>query len=159
MVINTDDLINSVVDQVKRGMDAFQHINLLEVGIGLVGIGTVAACIQLYRDWKKQKGYRMAVRERTTKETELLSEIINDGLFEAECAGKISNQRVRALYAEMSKKLNLPDLVPKQHRLPILKEELKRKRIKEGKLDVKQWKRTTFSDTVGKFNFWTKKSA
>jgi hypothetical protein len=154
MVIDTDKILSDITGHLNTGLSYYEHVHLGHVGLALATAGGVLALYALYKDWKKKKGYRMAVRERTTKEAELLGQIINDGLFEAECAGKISNQRVRALYAEMSKKLDLPDLVPKQHRLPILKEELKRKRIKEGKLDIAQWKRTTFSDTVGKFKFW-----
>lgn len=160
MVIDTDVILANAAETFKNGVHAFQNIGLGDVGMGLIAIGVALAANQLWRSWKKKKGYRMAVRERTTKETELLGQIINDGLFEAECAGKISSQRVRALYNDISKKLDLPDLVPKQYRLPMVKEELKRKRIREGKLDPKTMNKTIFSEKIGGFatKFWPKKA-
>lgn len=130
----------------------------LELGVAMLTIGTLAAIRELIIEWKKRKGFRMAVRERTTKETELLGEIINDGLFEAELAGKISEQRMKALYKLCSEKLDLPDLVPKQTRLKIVKEEVKRRLIQSGKLDPKSLSKTKFSETIGGFakKFWKK---
>lgn len=161
MIIDTDVIQNQIWETLTKAVHIYPHVEPVHVGGGLVGAGLVLAAHSVWKDWKKKKGYRMAVRERTAKETELLGQIINDGLFEAECAGKISTQRVRALYGELSKKLNLPDLVPKQHRLPMLKEELKRKRIKEGKLDPKTIGRTVFGQAVGEFakKFWPVKKA
>ncbi len=106
------------------------------------------------RDWKQQRGYRMAVRERTDKETELLCQIINDGLFEAELKGKLSERRMNALYQLCSDKLELPDLIPKERRLKLVKEQVKSRLVKSGKLNPATWRKTTFSTHVGKFKFW-----
>jgi hypothetical protein len=154
MVIDMIEVRDNVVSYLADSTKAFQDVTLGQVGIGLIAVGCVLAVHALYKDWKKKKGYRMALRERSTKLDEILSQVINDGLFEAEVAGKISQKEMNALYAEISKKLDLPDLVPKQRRCKIVKEEIKARLVKSGKLDVSQWKRTTFSDTVGKFKFW-----
>lgn len=154
MVIDMIEVRDNVVSYLADGMKAFQEVTLGHIGIGLLALGCVLAAHALYKDWKKKKGYRMALRERSTKLDEILSQVINDGLFEAEVAGKISQKEMNALYSEISKKLDLPDLVPKQRRCKIVKEEIKARLVKSGKLDPLQWKRTTFSDTVGKFKFW-----
>lgn len=158
MVIDTNELPALMFGQLKAAAEAFQNISLLDAGVMLVTVGTIAGLRQLIVDWKRRKGFRMAVRERTTKETELLCQIINDGLFEAELSGKISEQRMKALYKLCSDKLDLHDLVPKQTRLKILKEELKRKRILEKKLDPKTLSKTKFSEAIGEFanKFWKK---
>lgn len=132
----------------------------LELGVAMLTIGTLAAIRELIIEWKKRKGFRMAVRERATKETELLGQIINDGLFEAELAGKISEQRMKALYKLCSEKLDIPDLVPKQTRLKIVKEEVKRRLIKDYKIKPETLTKTTFSETIGGFanKFWRKAS-
>lgn len=158
MVIDTDEIHTALVGFVKAGTTAFQNMGWFEVGVTLLTVGTLAAIRQTIVDWRKRKGFRMAVRERTTKETELLSQIINDGLFEAEMNGKISEQRMKALYKLCSDKLDLPDLVPKQVRLKIVKEEVKRRLIESGKLDPKTLGKTKFSETIGGFakKFWKK---
>jgi len=154
MVIDTDKMFGDVAGHLNTGIRAFENLSLGQVGFGLVAFGGVLALYSLYKDWKKQKGYRMALRERSTKLDEILSQVINDGLFEAELAGKISQKEMNNLYSEISRKLDLPDLVPKQRRCKIVKEEIKARLVKSGKLDISQWKKTTFSDTVGKFKFW-----
>jgi len=154
MVIDTDKILSNVAGHLNTGLSYYEHVHLGHVGLVALTAGCVLGLFALYKDWRKKKGYRMAVRERTTKETELLGQIINDGLFEAELAGKISEQRMNALYRLCSDKLDIPDLIPKQRRLKLVKEEIKARLIKSGKLDISQWKKTTFSDTVGKFKFW-----
>lgn len=123
-----DRAVDFVVTGMKDGAEIFQRLTLLDVGIVLLTVGTVLAINALWQDYRKKKGYRMVLRDRNDKAHALLGQIINDGLFEAECAGKISNQEVLALYREMSKKLDLPDLVPKKTRLKIVKAELKKLR-------------------------------
>ena len=104
----------------------------------------------------------MAVRERTTRETELLTNILNDGILNAEFKGEISQQRMKALFDFCSKKLDLPDLVPKQVRLELVKEQLKARRFHSDKKgDVSKYqafKTTKFSETIGGFadKFWKK---
>jgi hypothetical protein len=151
MKIDTDELFAFGTAHLYTVKTAFENISLGDVGVGLLAVGCVLAAAQLYKDWKKRKGYRMAVRERDVRETELLTNILGDGLFEAEHAGKISNQRARALYDELSRKLDLHDLVPKQHRLKTVKEQIKTRLVKSGKLDPTQIKRTTFAEKIGKF--------
>jgi len=159
----------SVIVAVANGMysiaDAFQQMTLLDVGVVLISVGVLAGLRQLYIDWRKKKGYRMVLRDRNDKAHALLTRVINDGLFEAECAGEISNKEVLALYAEMSKKLDLPDLVPKKHRLKIVKAELKKLRNSKDPEIVKARshvpkipggmpeviRRKKFAEYVGKF--------
>lgn len=154
MTIDMMEVRDDLVTHLYEGLQVFQNLSLGQVGAALLATGGVLALHALYKDWTKKKGYRMAVRERTDKERRLLEEIINDGLFEAEFAGKISEQRMNALYQFCSDKLDLPDLIPKERRTKLVKEQVKARLIKSGKLDISQWKKTTFSDTVGKFKFW-----
>ena len=128
MTVDMIDLRDNAIAQLKTAANAFQHVSLLDVGVVLVTVGVILALNIIYRDWRKKKGYRMVLRDRNDKAHALLTKIINDGLFEAECAGKISSKEVNALYAEMSHKLALPGLTPKQRRLKIVKAELKKLR-------------------------------
>lgn len=155
-----DRAVDWVVTGSKEAADAFQHMTLLDVGVVLVTVGVIAGLNVIIRDWRRKKGYRMVLRDRNDKTHALLTQIINDGLFEAECAGKISNKEVRDLYREMSKKLDLPDLVPKKIRLKIVKEELKRQRF--SKESYAEWKARRqpkkFREAMGTFaqKFWRK---
>lgn len=164
MTVDMLDMRNRAIDytvsSMKEAVDAFQHLSLLDVGVVLIGVGVLAGLNAVYQDWRKKKGYRMVLRDRNDKAHALLTQIINDGLFEAECANKISNKEVLDLYREMSKKLDLPDLVPKKHRLKIVKEELKRARF--SKQSYADWKKSRmpkkFSEVIGTFanKYWKK---
>ncbi len=147
----------------SHAMAALEFVdnNALEIGVVLLGVGTLLACDLVWRRWLKRKGMRMALRERDLKEKELLTTIINDGLFEAEMAGKISTRRMNELYATLARDLKLDDLVPKKRNCAILKENIKRKRIAEGKLDPKEIGKKKFSERVGSFanKFWRTKAA
>jgi hypothetical protein len=123
-----EHVLDFIASHIKAAMDTFVNFSLMEVGVILTVIGTIAGLNVIWHDWRKKKGYRMVLRDRNDKAHALLTQIINDGLFEAECAGKISTKEVLALYSEMSKKLDLPDLVPKQRRLKLVKAELKKLR-------------------------------
>ncbi len=155
MTVDMIDLRDQTVTQLKEVASAFQHLTLLDVGVVCVTIGVLLALRAIWLDWRKKKGYRMVLRDRNDKMHSLLTQIINDGLFEAECAGKISNKEVLELYREMSKKLDLPDLVPKKARLKIVKEDLKRQRF--GKIDYAAWKKARmpkkFAEYIGKYKF------
>lgn len=163
MKIDTDELYASGLAHLDAAKHSFESLSLGDVGIGLLTVGCVLAAVQLFKDWKKRKGYRMAVRERDAKETELLTQIIGDGIFEAEFAGKLSQQRANVLYNELSKKLGLHDLVPKQRRLKIVKEEIKARLFHEDKPEKtsptdkgksSKWNKfhkTSFAETIGKF--------
>ena len=155
MTVDMIDLRDQAITQLKEAANAFQHISLLDVGVACVTVGVLLALRAIWLDWRKKKGYRMVLRDRNDKAHALLTQVINDGLFEAECAGKLSNKEVLALYKEMSSKLDLPDLVPKKHRLKIVKEELKRQRF--GKIDYAAWKKARmpqkFAEYIGKYKF------
>lgn len=155
MTVDMIDLRDQAITQLKVAANAFQHFTLLDVGVIFVTAGVLAALRAIFLDWRKKKGYRMVLRDRNDKTHALLTQIINDGLFEAECAGKLSNKEVLSLYKEMSSKLDLPDLVPKKHRLKIVKEELKRQRF--GKIDYAAWKKSRlpkkFAEYVGSYKF------
>lgn len=155
MTVDMIDLRDQAITQLKATASAFQNISLLDVGVTCVTIGVLLALRAIWLDWRKKKGYRMVLRDRNDKAHALLTQVINDGLFEAECAGKLSNKEVLALYKEMSSKLDLPDLVPKKHRLKIVKEELKRQRF--GKIDYAAWKKARmpkkFAEYIGSYKF------
>lgn len=157
MTVDMIDLRDQAVTQLKEVANAFAHMSLLDVGVVLVGVGVLAGLNVIWKDWRKQKGYRMVLRDRNDKAHALLTQVINDGLFELECAGKLSNKEVLALYKEMSSKLDLPDLVPKKHRLKIVKEELKRQRFGAKKIDYNAWKKARlpqkFAEYIGKYKF------
>ena len=166
MIELRDNAYNGAVTQLKEAANAFSHLTLLDVGVVFVGVGVLLGLNAIYKDWRakkaaiaeeerRQKGYRMVLRDRNDKAHALLTRVINDGLFEAECAGELSNKEVLELYKEMSAKLDLPDLVPKKHRLKIVKEELKRQRF--GKIDYSAWKKSRlpkkFAEYVGSYKF------
>jgi hypothetical protein len=155
MTVDMIDLRDQAVTQLKTVADGFAHLTLLDVGVTCVTVGVLLALRAIWLDWRKKKGYRMVLRDRNDKTHALLTQIINDGLFEAECAGKISNKEVLDLYREMSRKLDLPDLVPKKARLKIVKEDLKRQRF--GKIDYTSWKNSKmpkkFAEYIGKYKF------
>lgn len=155
MTVDMIDLRDQAVTQLKGAANAFSHLTLLDVGVTCVTVGVLLALRAIWLDWRKKKGYRMVLRDRNDKAYALLTDIIGDGLFEAEHAGKISNKEARVLYKEVSDKLGLHDLVPKQHRVKNLKEELKRKRF--AKISYEAWKKSKlpskFADYVGKYKF------
>ena len=157
MTVDMIELREQAFTQLKEAANAFQHITLLDVGVVCVTIGVLLGLNVVWKDWRKKKGYRMVLRDRNDKAHALLTRIINDGLFEAECAGEISNKEVLDLYREMSKKLDLPDLVPKKARLKIVKEDLKRKRFGEKKIDYSAWKKSKmpkkFAEYIGSYKF------
>lgn len=150
-----------------------QSLTAGDIGIILTTVGLLLGTAYLYRRWRKRRGYRMVVRERMTKNNRLLADIINDGLFEAECAGKISNQEVLKLYAEMAKKLDIPDLVPKKKLAQIVKAELKANRNSSKNSKARAHKpnipgpkpneivpKEKFSERIGKFAInWRKRVA
>jgi len=166
MTVDMIDLRDQAITQFKAAASSFQNISLLDVGVTFLTVGILLGIRAIVIDWKlkkaaiaeyerKQKGYRMVLRDRNDKAHALLTRVINDGLFEAECAGELSNKEVLELYKEMSAKLDLPDLVPKKHRLKIVKEELKRQRF--GKIDYAAWKKARmpkkFAEYIGTYKF------
>ena len=157
MVDVRDRVVDFTVNGAKEAADAFSRMTLLDVGMILIIIGVVAGLNVIWKDWRRKKGYRMVLRDRNDKAHALLTQIINDGLFEAECAGKISNKEVLELYREMSRKLDLPDLVPKKHRLKIVKEDLKRQRFGAMGIDYAAWKQSKmpkkFAEYIGNYRF------
>ena len=116
---------DQVIAKGHTALDAFMGISLLEAGGVVLALGLLAGAFEWHRRYCKGKGYRMALKVRDRKKKEILSQVINDGLFEAECKGILSNQEVNGLYNELSVKLNLPDLVPAKRRVKIVKSEIK----------------------------------
>lgn len=157
MTVDMIDLRDNAIAQMKEAAKAFQNISLLDVGVVLVTVGVLLALNAVFQDWRKKKGYRMVLRDRNDKAHALLTEIIQDGLLDAECAGKISYKEVNALYAEMSRKLGLHDLIPKQRMVKITKEALKRKRFGKDGIKYEEWKRSRmpkkFAEYVGSYKF------
>ena len=131
------DEVEKLGDSLAEHYHEVVTTNLMELSVVVVAVAIFLVLVRLYQRWKKRKGYRMVLKDRNDKNHALLTRIINDGLFEAECAGEISAKEVRDLYKEMSEKLNLPDLVPKKQRLAIVKEELKRLRFSDDPEIVK----------------------
>jgi hypothetical protein len=105
--------------------EGLSNTSLLEVGSLVLFLGVLAGAVELHRIYLRGKGYRMALKVRNLKKKEILSRVINDGLFEAECNGEISNQEVLGLYRELSEKLDLPDLVPQKRRAKLVKVQIK----------------------------------
>lgn len=157
MTVDLIDLRDQTITQLKEVAKAYQNFTLLDVGVVLITVGTLLALRAIYLDWRKKKGYRMVLRDRNDKAHALLLEIITDGLQDAECAGKLSYKEVNALYAELSKKLGLHDLIPKQRVVKITKEELKRKRFGKMGIDYTAWKQSKmpkkFAEYIGKYKF------
>lgn len=116
-----------------------------EVGLVALGVGITLGASYLTRIFWKWRDARLALEaERSRKALrlqeamgnrqnrlkELVTEMICDGLFEAEFAGKISEQEMKKLYKEFSEKMELPELVPTKTRSKIIKQEIKARRAK-----------------------------
>lgn len=115
-----------IVSSYESLMEAdWRTMNWGDVGVIVTYIGVALLVAKLVDRYRKRRGYRMVMKERGGKIDALLTQIINDGLFDAECRGEISRQEVNAKYRELAIKLDLPDLVPKKRRVSITKSEIK----------------------------------
>lgn len=163
------DVRGLLQDHFEVAVKHVEDVSLLEVGVVLVGVGTVMAIWHGWKKWRKQRGYRMVLRERDKKIHDLLVQIINDGLFEAEVRGEISAQEMNRLYQEISDKLDLADLVPKKRRAQIVKTQIKA-RLANGIYKEKPnvpggpptpIVREKFAEKMGEFatKFWRNKAA
>lgn len=163
------DVRGLLQDHFEVAVKHVEDVSLLEVGVVLVLLGVSLAFWQVWKDWRKKRGYRMVLRERDKKIHDLLVQIINDGLFEAEVRGDISAQEMNRLYQEISDKLDLADLVPKKRRVHIIKAEIKA-RCGNGFYEKKPnipggpptpIVREKFTEKMGEFatKFWRNKAA
>jgi predicted methyltransferase MtxX (methanogen marker protein 4) len=164
MVIDLKEVRDDVIGYLVAGVHAFENIDLLDVGLGLILVGGILAANVQYQKWRKARGYRMVLRERKDKIDRILSDILTDGILDAEVAGKMSRQEANAKFSELSKKLDLPDLIPRQRRASIIKDEIKG-RFNRGvygkKPHIVTGKKPAFRERIGTFanQFWRAKGA
>lgn len=122
-------LRNTFVEKVSSSanstVDTVASMSLLELYGVTVTVVAILAASEWYRRWRKGKGLRMALKHEKHRIRELLSEGLNDMILDWEVNGTVSHQEGDALYNELSKKLNLPDLIPRQRRFKIVKNEIK----------------------------------
>lgn len=120
--------------------DAVTYISSVDLGMVYgVSLGTLAGlcALEAYRRWRKGKGLRMALKQERLRLKEILSEGLTDMILDWEVKGTISHQEGDTLYNELSKKLDLPDLIPRQRRYKIVKNEIKN-RLRSPKHEVKK---------------------
>lgn len=120
--------------------DSVNYVASVDLGmIYGVSLGTMAGLLALewYRRWRKGKGLRMALKQERLRLREILSEGLTDMICDWEAEGKISHQEGDALFNDLSKKLDLPDLIPRQRRYEIVKNEIKT-RLRSPKHNVKK---------------------
>lgn len=104
-----------------------------------VSLGTMFGIlgIEAYRRWRKGKGLRMALKQEKLRLREKLSMGLTNMICDWEADGSVSHQEGDALFNELSKKLDLPDLIPRQRRYEIVKNEIKA-RLRSPKHQVKK---------------------
>lgn len=170
MVIDTVQVREAIASNLHEAAETFSNLTLLDVGVALITVGGILALNEVWKSWRKKRGYRMVLRERKDKIDRLLSDIITDGLLTAETNGEISNQEANAKYAELASKLSLPDLIPPKRRAQIVKAEIKgrinRERLaKLGKDEKDKFvpitgKKPPFRERIGTFanQFWRSKT-
>ena len=124
-----DEVIGHLTERTNAAYDTLASVSpydyVLYVGFALFGVGIGLGCIEHYKAWRKKRGYRMVLQERRDKIDRLLADGINDLLFEAELAGKISSKELDAEYQRLAHALKLPDLIPAKRRARIVKNEIK----------------------------------
>lgn len=164
MIIDTKEVRDVVVGHLRSGYDALAEVRIedyaLDIGFGLLGVAVILVANEAYKSWRKKRGYRMVLQERRDKIDRLLSDGINDLLFEAEMAGKISSKELDAEYRRLAAALKLPDLIPAKRRARIVKNEIKsrlNKAPKHTKLaNPVTGKPKPFREKIGTFanQFW-----
>lgn len=169
MTIDMQEVRDEVIGHLHSGVQMIRdlppHDYLMMVATVLLGAGGILAANLFYQNWRKKRGYRMVLQERRDKIDRLLSDGINSVLFEAELAGKISSKELDAEYQRIADKLGLPDLIPKERRLKIVKNEIK-SRLNKGPKGKKPanpitGKKKPFRERIGTFanQFWRTKGA
>lgn len=128
----------TLIEQFRAGVElaenheAMSDFGLYEAGVVLVAVGTGAAVYQGIRSWIKRKGFRMVLKDRNDKKHALLLDILTDGIEGAVVKGTISNKEADEMYRELQKKMGLNDLVPKKRLQRMVKEDIKRARVRRG---------------------------
>lgn len=113
------------------------EVNIGNVGVALLTMGIIAACVVVYRDWRKRKGFRMILKDRNDKKHAVLLDILTDGILDRQMKGEISNKEGAELLALCAKKLELYDLVPKKRIASVVKSSLKNDRRKREMMRAK----------------------
>lgn len=136
-ILYTIDLL-----QTRYELSSYLHQKFASVDLGMVygvstGLALSLVLFEVYRRWRKGKGLRMAVKHERQRIRELLSEGLTDMILDWEVKGTISHQEGDQLYNDLSKKLDLPDLIPRQRRFKIVKNEIK-SRLRSPKHSVKK---------------------
>lgn len=126
-----------VVDAANHVVSQTQSITTMDIAIGLAATIAVLGVYEWHRRWVKGKGLRMALKREHHRVREWLSEGLTELILQGEVDGKISYQEGNRLYNELSHKLDLPDLIPRERRSKIIKEEIKR-RIKSTEPELKR---------------------
>jgi hypothetical protein len=124
-------------DTAYRAMEHVHGITTMDIVIGLTATIAVLGVYEWHRRWVKGKGLRMALKREHHRVREWLSEGLTELILQGEVDGKISYQEGNRLYNELSQKLDLPDLIPRERRAKIIKEEIKR-RIKSTEPELKR---------------------
>lgn len=139
-----DDVITLLREGAKAMVDLPPHDYLMVVGAALLGVGSILAANEVWKWWRKGKGYRMILRERRDKMDRELSDGITDLILTLETSGKWSRKEADAEYQRISKQLNLPDLIPAKRRARIVKQEIK------GRLNKSEKKKPPANPKTGK---------
>lgn len=120
--------------------------------------------IAMLRMQRKGEAVKMILQERRDKIDRILSDGLTDLLLDAEMAGKLSRKEADEEYQRLSTALHLPDLIPRQRRFSILKDQIKG-RFNRGvygkKPHIVTGKPKPFRERIGTFanQFWRSKGA
>jgi hypothetical protein len=159
-----DDVVGHLVDGASYIRELPPQDYLIGLGTALLGIGVILGANELYKSWRKKRGYRMVLQERRDKIDRELSDGISDLLMDLELAGKISRKEADIEYQRIADKLKLGDLIPPKRRCKIVKDEIKG-RFNRGvygkKPHIVTGKPAPLRERIGTFanQFWRSKGA
>ena len=120
-------LQDHVIEATNHAVTTVSSFGVPDIAIGVLTTVVVLGVYDLHQRWVKGKGLRMALKREHLRVREWLSEGLTDMILQGEVDGKISHQEGDRLYRELSDKLDLPDLIPRERRAKIIKEEIKRR--------------------------------
>lgn len=139
-----NSFINGIGDRATELYVSMPEVSPNNVGVLLLGVGGALGAAYIEKRWwpvwkakreakrfaksetlRKAKRVREAMDIREVRLREMLSEMITDGVLDRQVKGELSNQEGKKLLADLSLRLNLPDLVPLKSRKEIVKQEIK----------------------------------
>jgi hypothetical protein len=180
-----DDVIGHLAEGANYMRDLPPHDYLLVVAGGALAVASILGANEAWKWWKhrdaraiaalehrlaqlkvqrKGEAVKMILQERRDKIDRELADGITDLLLTLEIKGKMSRKETDEEFERISKALALYDLIPRQRRFKMLKDEIK-SRFNRGvygkKPHIITGKKPAFRERIGTFanQFWRSKGA